>query len=123
MSEQENLSYYARNKEKCLAQATAYRLAHREKYQEYWKTYYQANKQELLEKRKQYAKTHKDRIYKKYRDSYYPKSQRKKKEGMTKQELHKARLELPKPEVVEKIVSQPSFTFTRTEGDYQIRWD
>jgi hypothetical protein len=122
-SEEQKLSYYQRNKAKCIAQATEYRLKNKEKYQEYWKKYYQENKAELTAKRVAYARKHKERIYKKNREKYYPKHQAKKKEEMSLKEIHKARLELPRPEVLEKIVSEPAFTFTRTEGDYQIRWD
>ena len=122
-SEEPKLSYYQRNKEKCLAQATEYRIKHRDKYQEYWRKYYQENKEELAAKRVAYAQKHKDRIYKNNREKYYPKSYAKKKDQMTSQEIHKARLELPRPMVLEKIVSEPASTFTKTLGPYQVRWD
>lgn len=124
MSEEEpKLSYYQRNREKCIAQATEYRLKNKEKYQEYWKKYYQENKAELTAKRVAYARKHKERIYKNNREKYYPKSREKKKEQMTSQEIHKARLELPRPLVLDKIVSEPAFTFTRIEGAYTVSWD
>ena len=120
--EQEKKSYYQRNKEKCLAQANEYRLKHREKYQEYWKKYYQENKAELTAKRVAYARKHKERIYKNNREKYYPKH-REKKEKLTPQQIHKARLELPKPLVLEKIVSEPTFTFTKEEGRFCVSFE
>lgn len=115
MSE-EPLSYYALNREKCLAQAKEYRLKNREKYREYWKTYYVENKQELSAKRTAYARKHRERIYKNNREKYYPKHQAKKKEKP------------PTPDpclpiVFEKIESRPTFTFLRSEGSFCITWD
>lgn len=51
MSE-EPLSYYQRNKAKCLAQAKAYQQKHRDEYREYHRTYYQMNRDELLRRGK-----------------------------------------------------------------------
>ena len=52
MSEEEKLSYYARNRAKCLAQAKAYLEANKDYYKEYHKQYYQLNKTKRNEQRK-----------------------------------------------------------------------
>ena len=86
MTEEEKLTYYQKNKEKCLAQAKEYNLQNKEKQKEYWHTYYLKNKAALIKKRVAYAKKHKQRIYEKNRTVYYPRHHQKK-QGLTQDPL------------------------------------
>lgn len=47
-------TYYSKNKEYLLAQATLYNIQHKEQYLQYQKEYFQKNKDILREKRKAY---------------------------------------------------------------------
>ena len=109
---QEKLSYYQRNRERCLATAKAYREEHKEYYQSYWKDYFQANKAELNKKRAEYAKKHKERIYKKNRTEYYPRHKEKKE---MKQEKKKNPTELP-PVLSDSGVEIPRFSLVMVPG-------
>jgi D-lyxose ketol-isomerase len=73
-------TYYAKNRERQLALAKAYRDANKEKMKGYWKKYYQENKHTLKDKHREYVRKNRDVINRKNRTIYYPKHQAKKKE-------------------------------------------
>lgn len=108
-------TYYQRHRERLLAQATAYRIQHREKYQEYWKTYYAQKKEELLKKRKEYALKNHDKISARRKTVYYP-----------KQKIKKEKIPEEKPIEVQELnptVELPQWTMIISPGNHMVTWD
>lgn len=143
MSEEKKETYYQRNREKCIAQANAYREKHKEKYQQYWKTYYEKKKQQILEQRKEYARKNKDKIYQRNRTVYYPKNYAKRKANRPPKVLKEVKERDKKKNsvdvVVEEVVQEqeiiqdvselnptvelPQWTMIISPGSHTITWD
>ena len=117
--QQEEMTYYQRNRERLLAQATAYRLKHREKYREYWKTYYQENKKELIEKHRLYCIKNRDQIKARKRTVFYPKA--KKEKVKPKEPIS----ETPTIDqlVLNPTVEVPAFSMIISPGEHIVTFD
>ena len=136
-SKSETLTYYQRNRERCLAKAKEYRTKHKEKYQQYWKTYYEKKKQELMKKRMEYAKKNRDKIYERNRTIYYPKhyakvkalkqktvrevSENKSIMIETNETVEEVRSDLPA--VLDPTVFIPASTIIVSSGNHVVSWE
>lgn len=60
--EEEKLSYYQRNKAKCLAQAKEYQQKNKEKYKLYWQEYYQINKERISKQQRDYCAKNREKV-------------------------------------------------------------
>ena len=130
------LTYYQKNKEKCLAQAKAYQAAHKDHYKTYFREYYHKNKSKIVPRQEEYRRTHKEQINKTMREAYrrkHPESfrlQESRKEMIKKvrELIQQAEQETPlHPPLVEEVeVKEEEVTkplIFRQEGNFTISWD
>lgn len=124
------LTYYQKNKEKCIAQAKAYQAAHREKYQAYFKQYWAKNKAKITQRTKEYAKKHRAEINARQRDRYQKSKSPSTLLQSRRETVKKVRELIAKdnethplhpPVVEEEEVSAP--LMIRQEGTFTISWD
>lgn len=127
------LTYYQRNREKCIAQAKAYQAAHKEKYQTYFKQYWEKNKETLTQRSKEYAKTHREQINAAAKARYHKNKPTPSLLQCRRETVKKVREILAKdneqfplhPPVVEELKEEEVFAplMIRQEGNFTISWD
>lgn len=131
------LTYYQKNKEKCLAQAKAYQEANKEKYKTYFHEYWLKNKEKMTERARAYTKAHRAQINARERAAYHRRNPDRGRLQECRREMVKKVRELIKQDAqdhplhpslsVEAVeVQEDQITgplMIRQEGSFTVSWD